>query len=156
MRPWGSPVGAGLVDDRDLRGDVGRIQQRPSEPVDAPHHDVVVGFGVFQRPMHPGAWGRGTGAGGDVGEDVAPGGAGLAQHVDLEAVAGDRSVERVRPALVVVGLLKLSFGFALLVGEVSQVLFQRGDLSEPLQSVGFFESFVRVAFDLQQPGHLGW
>jgi hypothetical protein len=44
--------------------------------------------------------------------------------------------------------LELSFGLALLVGDVPQVLFERGDLSEPLQSVGFLEPVVGVAFDL--------
>jgi hypothetical protein len=63
--------------------------------------------------------------------------------------------ERVGPGLVIVGLLELSFSLALLVSDVPQVLLERGDFAEPLQAVGFFESFVGVAFDLEQAWHLG-
>ena len=48
-----------------------------------------------------------------------------------------------------------SFGLPFLLRDVAQALLESGYFAEPLHLVGFFESFLGVGLDLEEPRHLG-
>jgi hypothetical protein len=54
-----------------------------------------------------------------------------------------------------VGQLLESLGLPLLLGDVPQAFLESGHFAEPLHLVGFFESFLGVGLDLEEPRHLG-
>lgn len=88
------------------------VDQRPSEPVDAPHHNGVTRLGVIEKLFHARPPDRGAATGDDIGEHIASLDPGRDQRIELQlrVLAGctDACIAKVSHPVIVArkGLLK--------------------------------------------------